>query len=247
MLPVRTLLHCLRAACVVLQAKIIPESILQMCIKVSNEPPSDMKSNMRRAFAAFTPEAEERLSTTVKRTAYKSVLFGLCFYHSLLLGRKKFGTGIGTGMNMHHPSPPQPVAPHTTHALLVVPSWSYEHFQMQCAGMLVVDEVTTAPSCDWHAGSGSGMGFCRGYSFNTGDLTTCGDVLLNYLEAYESVPWDDLRYMFGEVRIPALPVGQAAKTCWASKTCWAQRHRHLHDMQAFGGGHLHAGSCNQCL
>lgn len=44
------------------------------------------------------------------------------------------------------------------------------------------------------------MGFCRGYSFNTGDLTTCGDVLLNYLEAYESVPWDDLRYMFGEVR-----------------------------------------------
>lgn len=80
-----------------MQAKIIPESILQMCIKVSNEPPSDMKSNMRRAFAAFTPEAEDRLSTATKRTAYKSILFGLCFYHSLLLGRKKFGTGIGTG------------------------------------------------------------------------------------------------------------------------------------------------------
>lgn len=79
------------------QAKIIPESILQMCIKVSNEPPSDMRSNMRRAFAAFTPEAEDRLSTATKRTAYKSILFGLCFYHSLLLGRKKFGTGMGTG------------------------------------------------------------------------------------------------------------------------------------------------------
>ena len=65
-----------------------------MSIKVSNEPPSDMKSNMRRAFAAFTPEAEDRLSTATKRTAYKSILFGLCFYHSLLLGRKKFGTGI---------------------------------------------------------------------------------------------------------------------------------------------------------
>jgi dynein heavy chain len=23
--------------------------------------------------------------------------------------------------------------------------------------------------------------------------------LLNYLEAYEFIPWDDLRYMFGEV------------------------------------------------
>lgn len=54
---------------------------------------------MRRAFAAFSPEAEDRLSTATKRTAYKSILFGLCFYHSLLLGRKKFGTGIGTGTN----------------------------------------------------------------------------------------------------------------------------------------------------
>jgi hypothetical protein len=50
-----------------------------------------------QALAAFSPEAEERLSTNAKRTAYKSILLGLCFYHSLLLGRKKFGTGIGTG------------------------------------------------------------------------------------------------------------------------------------------------------
>lgn len=132
-------------------------------------------------------------SLQTKRSAFRSILFGLCFYHSLLLGRKKFGVGIGTG-------------------------------------------------------SGSGLGFCRGYSFNMGDLTTCGDVLFNYLEAYEQVightlvtpwllkavqgskeaasqyqepsavslllltkrpiqlfssllqiPWPDLRYMFGEV------------------------------------------------
>ncbi len=38
------------------QAKIVPESILQTCIKISNEPPSDMRSNMRRAFAAFNQE-----------------------------------------------------------------------------------------------------------------------------------------------------------------------------------------------
>lgn len=85
-----------------------------------------------------------RPSTAAKQTAFKSILFGLCFYHSLLLGRKKFGTGIGSG-------------------------------------------------------AGSGLGFCRGYSFNMGDLTTCGDVLFNYLEANQAVPWDDLRYMFGEV------------------------------------------------
>ncbi|KAI8464229.1 MAG: flagellar alpha dynein [Monoraphidium minutum] len=126
------------------QANIIPESILQGCIKVSNEPPSDMASNMTRALAAFGPDLEARLSGPAKRAAFRSILFGLCFYHSLLLGRKKFGVGIGTG-------------------------------------------------------SGSGLGFCRGYSFNAGDLATCGDVLANYLEAYDAIPWDDLRYMFGEV------------------------------------------------
>jgi dynein heavy chain, axonemal len=117
---------------------------VQVSVKVANEPPSDMKSNMRRAFGAFDESLQERLSTEKKRSCFRSILFGLCFYHSLLLGRKKFGVGIGTG-------------------------------------------------------SGSGLGFCRGYSFNMGDLTTCGDVLINYLNSYEDVPWADLRYMFGEV------------------------------------------------
>ena len=117
---------------------------MQVSIKVANEPPSDMKSNMRRAFGAFDETLQERLATEKKRSCFRAILFGLCFYHSLLLGRKKFGVGIGTG-------------------------------------------------------SGSGLGFCRGYSFNMGDLTTCGDVLINYLNSYEDVPWADLRYMFGEV------------------------------------------------
>lgn len=121
-------------------AKIIPESILQGCLKISNEPPSDLKSNMRRAFAAFTEEDFTRISTDEKRLAFKSLLFGLCFYHSTLLGRRKFGTGIGMG-------------------------------------------------------SGSGMGFCQRYSFNMGDLTTCADVLRNYVEGNAIIPWDDLRYM----------------------------------------------------
>ena len=49
--------------CFCLQAKIVPESILQTCIKISNEPPSDMRSNMRRAFAAFSPDMCERCAT----------------------------------------------------------------------------------------------------------------------------------------------------------------------------------------
>lgn len=36
------------------QARVIPEALLQGAVKVSNEPPSDMRSNMRRALAAFS-------------------------------------------------------------------------------------------------------------------------------------------------------------------------------------------------
>jgi hypothetical protein len=57
------------------------------------------------------------------------------------------------------------------------------------------DTASNTMSSAAPAGSGSGLGFCRNYSFNTGDLTTCGDVLINYLEAYEHIPWDDLRFV----------------------------------------------------
>lgn len=37
------------------------------------------------------------------------------------------------------------------------------------------------------------------YNFNDGDLRICADVLSNYLAKYDIVPWDDLRYIFGEI------------------------------------------------
>ncbi|MEE6466363.1 hypothetical protein FKM82_006924 [Ascaphus truei] len=43
------------------------------------------------------------------------------------------------------------------------------------------------------------QGWNRSYPFNTGDLTICVNVLYNYLEANTKVPWDDLRYLFGEI------------------------------------------------
>ena len=40
---------------------------------------------------------------------------------------------------------------------------------------------------------------CRRYPFNNGDLAISVDVLYNYLEANSKVPWEDLRYLFGEI------------------------------------------------
>ncbi|XP_059474542.1 dynein beta chain, ciliary-like isoform X3 [Neocloeon triangulifer] len=43
------------------------------------------------------------------------------------------------------------------------------------------------------------QGWNRVYPFNIGDLTISMNVLYNYLEANTRVPWEDLRYLFGEI------------------------------------------------
>lgn len=63
LLPLPCLLNCLQDfRCFVSaepiagapHARIVPEGLLQSCIKVSNEPPSDIRSNMRAAWGAFS-------------------------------------------------------------------------------------------------------------------------------------------------------------------------------------------------
>lgn len=43
------------------------------------------------------------------------------------------------------------------------------------------------------------QGWNRNYPFNVGDLTISVSVLFNYLETSSKVPWEDLRYLFGEI------------------------------------------------
>ncbi|KAM5302539.1 dynein axonemal heavy chain 11 isoform 2-T2 [Glossophaga mutica] len=43
------------------------------------------------------------------------------------------------------------------------------------------------------------QGWSRSYPFSPGDLTICANILYNYLEANPNVPWEDLRYLFGEI------------------------------------------------
>jgi len=43
------------------------------------------------------------------------------------------------------------------------------------------------------------QGWSRNYNFNDGDLKICGDVLHNYLEKYEKIPYQDLQYIYGEI------------------------------------------------
>ncbi|RYH29930.1 hypothetical protein EON65_06785 [archaeon] len=68
--------------------KNIPEGLLQSCICVSNEPPSDLKANMTRAWTTFS---QQRMDNSNKPSVFKACMFGLSFFHSVMLGRRRFG------------------------------------------------------------------------------------------------------------------------------------------------------------
>jgi len=114
-------------------AKNIPQSILESSIKIINMPPMTLKANMRRAYAQFSQRNFDECIN--EKNASKGMIFSLCFFHSCLVGRHKFGA----------------------------------------------------------------QGWSRKYGFNFGDLTISGDVIRNYLNNNDFVPWNDVVYIIGEV------------------------------------------------
>jgi len=68
--------------------KNLPEGLLQSCICVANEPPSDIKANLKRAWKSFS---QQRIDGCTKPDIFKACLFGLSFFHSVMLGRRRFG------------------------------------------------------------------------------------------------------------------------------------------------------------
>merc|ERR1719382_222200 len=65
-----------------------PISILQMGVKMTIEPPKGLKQALMRAYLAFDEEWYESCS---KPFEFKKMLFGLCFFHGLILERRSFG------------------------------------------------------------------------------------------------------------------------------------------------------------
>ena len=127
--------------------KNMPESLMQSCIKVANEAPADIKSNLHRAWANFN---QDKIDGCDKPVEMKACLFSLCWFHAVVCGRRRFGQ----------------------------------------------------------------QGWSRKYSFNTGDLIICSNVLSSYLNANPTTPWDDLRYIFGEIMY-----GGHITDAWDRRTC----------------------------
>jgi len=76
-------------------SKGIPSGILNRSIKLTNEPPTGLKANLKRAFCTFSKPTFDEFGPKVR-----AILFGLCHFHSLMTERKKFGA---MGFNMMYP------------------------------------------------------------------------------------------------------------------------------------------------
>ncbi|SBT46197.1 dynein heavy chain, putative [Plasmodium ovale wallikeri] len=73
----------------------IPISILERSIKLTNEAPTGFKENLKRAFTFFSPDDYEE-----KDLRTKNILFSLCYFHSIIVERAKFGA---EGFNIKYP------------------------------------------------------------------------------------------------------------------------------------------------
>jgi len=108
-----------------------PIAILQKGIKMTTEPPKGLRPNLTRL---YNNVSEEKFNVCDKRVPYQRLLFSLCFFHSVLLERRKFLT----------------------------------------------------------------LGWNIPYEFNDSDIDTAELILCHYLNAYEEVPWEALRYLIAE-------------------------------------------------
>jgi len=66
-----------------------PMGILQKGIKMTTEPPKGFKANLQRLYATVTEEAFAECRNSHK---YQKLFFALCYFHSVLLERRKFRT-----------------------------------------------------------------------------------------------------------------------------------------------------------
>lgn len=70
-------------------SKVIPISIIQNSIKLTNEPPRGLKQSIARSYGSFDDRFYESCSKKAK--LFKRFIYSFCFFHALILERRKYG------------------------------------------------------------------------------------------------------------------------------------------------------------
>ncbi|EQC40888.1 hypothetical protein SDRG_01953 [Saprolegnia diclina VS20] len=65
-----------------------PTSVLQNGVKMTKEPPKGIRANLKNSYIKMT---DEMLDATSKPEKYRKLLFGLAFFHAVVIERKRFG------------------------------------------------------------------------------------------------------------------------------------------------------------
>ncbi|XP_075260085.1 dynein axonemal heavy chain 6-like isoform X4 [Convolutriloba macropyga] len=69
-------------------APFFPVTVLQNSVKVTNEPPKGLRSNIRKAFADMD---QDYFNDHILGMSWRKIVFGICFFHAVIQERKKFG------------------------------------------------------------------------------------------------------------------------------------------------------------
>jgi len=65
-----------------------PVSILQNGVKVTTEPPQGLKATLNQLFSQY---GQKVLKECPRENEFKSLFYSLCFFHAVVLGRRKYG------------------------------------------------------------------------------------------------------------------------------------------------------------
>ena len=165
------------------ETHIIPAGILESSIKITNEPPTGMLANLHKALDNFT-----QVSPHFSHTGHNGDVWFMYWTHSL----EMCGLCTGHAGNVWFM--------YRTRLRCVV---CVQDTLEMCAREIEFKSILFA-LCYFHAVVSERrkfgpQGWNRPYPFNTGDLMISVSVLYNYLEANSKVPWEDLRYLFGEI------------------------------------------------
>ncbi|KAG8347796.1 putative Dynein heavy chain N terminal region 2 domain1 [Trypanosoma vivax] len=68
-----------------------PISILQSGVKLVQEPPKGLKSNLLQSYLSDPVADKQFFNSSSKPEAFRKMLFGLCFFHAVVQERRQFG------------------------------------------------------------------------------------------------------------------------------------------------------------
>lgn len=72
-------------------SKEFPVAVLQNGVKMTNEPPLGLKSNLFSCYNTFPISDPNWFGACTQPKIFRKMLFGLCFFHSFITERKLFG------------------------------------------------------------------------------------------------------------------------------------------------------------